>query len=250
MNQTIDFSSIIPKFDAILERGLCAGIGTPDGQVCIEAAICMAMGLPFGDDPTCVDPAVRVFKIALNDAAWSSPRARAKGLRDLGIAQIGSRDSVDGAEFSRRLAEGTIRILIPHLFISILAEYPDCLMAAERCAMEGTAAAALAAAEAAACATAAWAWEAARAAGAAAAAAEAVAAETTWAADGAAAGAATWAARAAGAAGAARAARAGAWEAAQAARDLYLNMSATIALGVLRELKSPGCEWLEWKGER
>src|SRR5882762_3359604 len=94
----IDFPATIAKFDKILERGLCTGVGTRDGQMCIEAAICAALDLPHGDDPQCVEPAVRAYKIALNDAPyWVSPASRAKGLRDLGIAQIGSRGVVDGA---------------------------------------------------------------------------------------------------------------------------------------------------------
>src|ERR1700721_260365 len=98
-------TEVIQKFDAILERGLCKGVGERDGQMCIEAAVCAAMDLPHGDEPTCVEPAVRKFKIGLNDSNWSSPAARAAGLRDLGIAQIGSLGVVNGAEFSKLLAE-------------------------------------------------------------------------------------------------------------------------------------------------
>src|SRR5258708_26571172 len=90
----IDFPAVIKKFDSILERGLCAGVGDRDGQMCVEAAICAALNLPHGDNPSCVASFVRDYKIALNDANWSSPQARAKGLRDLGIAQIGSKGIV------------------------------------------------------------------------------------------------------------------------------------------------------------
>ena len=73
----IDFPSVIKKFDAIVARGFCAGKGSPDGQMCVEAAITQAMGLPFSDEPSCVEPVIRTYKIILNDAKWSSPEARA-----------------------------------------------------------------------------------------------------------------------------------------------------------------------------
>src|SRR5262245_39885173 len=96
----IDFPTLIPKFDAILQRGLCQGVGERHGQMCIEAAICAALDLPHGDDPQCVEPAIRAYKIQLNDSHWSTSLARAAGLRDLGIAQIGSRGVINGVEFS------------------------------------------------------------------------------------------------------------------------------------------------------
>src|SRR5262249_38633420 len=109
----IDFQAIIPKFDVILSRGLSAGLGKRDGQMCIEAAICAALDLPHGDNPSCAEPAIRSYKIAINDAPWSSPEARAKRLRNIGIAQIGSAGVVDGTQFAKRLAEETIRRIIP-----------------------------------------------------------------------------------------------------------------------------------------
>jgi len=50
-----------------------------------------------------------MFKIRLNDARWSSPTARATGLRDLGIAQLGSLGVVKDTEFVKLMAEKTIR---------------------------------------------------------------------------------------------------------------------------------------------
>lgn len=129
----------VKKYDCILARGLSQGIGSPGAQMCIEAAICAALGLPHGDDPKCVANAVRSFKIGLNDAAWSSPAARAKGLRNLGLAQLGSLDVVKDKEFAQLLAEKFIRVLIPTLFREIFPENQKCLAALARCEAEGTA---------------------------------------------------------------------------------------------------------------
>ena len=212
-----NFSNLIPKFDDILSRGLCVGVGDRDGQMCIEAAICAAMDLPHGDEPDCVAKSVRSYKITLNDSSWSSAAARARGLRNLGIAQIGSRGVVDDQEFAKRLAEQTIRELIPTLFREVFPDRQECLDAADRCASEGTTSADSADSAAARAASAAWvAWAADRA--------DRAADRAAWAA-----GAAARAARAAGAA------------------DKYLLLSASLALEVLRELNSPGCEWLEWR---
>lgn len=185
----INFPSVITKFDTILQRGLCSGLGKPDGQMCIEAAICAALDLPHGDNPSCVEPAVRSFKIALNDSLWSSPQARAKGLRDLGIAQIGSKGVVDGKEFCSLLRKYTIQRLIPDLFrrcpIKVEPHRTNILEAAKVCEKTGGAAEAAGAA---------------------------------------------WVAGAAGAA---------------PEPDYFLLLCASIALDVLRELKSPGVVWLD-----
>jgi hypothetical protein len=209
----------ISKFDSILTRGLSTGLGQVGGQVCIEAAICETLGLGHSDDPKCVAPSVRAFKIKLNDSNWPSPAARAKGLRDLGIAQLGSLGVVDDIEFVKRLAEKTIRVLIPKLFRKVFANEPACLKAADECESTGTGRAAYAAERAAYAAYAAYAVDAV---------------------DVAAADVAGYAAYAAYAADAAYAAR----YAARAAGDEYLILSAQIALEVLRELKSPGVELL------
>jgi hypothetical protein len=261
---TINRNKFVAKFDEILARGLSSGMGKRDGQMCIEAAVCAALDLPHGDEPQCVAAAVRTFKIALNDSNWSSTQARAAGMRDLGIAQVGSLGVVDDNVFVQKIAEKTIRVLIPALFREVFPNNEACLAAAKRCEDEGTEEAARAAgaaawsawaaagAEAAAGAArdAAWAAGAAEAAAGAAeaardawSAAEAVA-RAAWAARDAA-----WAvARAAGAArDAAWAARAAAWTAraaAGAAGDKYLVLSAKLALEVLREMGSPGVGWL------
>jgi hypothetical protein len=247
----IDYVALVPKIDAILNRGLSKGLGVLGGQVCVEAAICEALGLPHGDDPGCVDDAVRAYKIYLNDSPWSSPQARAAGLRDLAIAQLGTRGAwaFEGHKFSALLAEKTVRVLIPALFREISTD-EKMRAGADRCENEGTpqaaAEAARAAAEAARAAARAAVWaveaaartaeaaatQAARATEAAARAAEA--AEAVWDAE-------TEAAQAArGAAQAARAAEA----AAGTGSDKYLLLSAKLALDTLRDMGAPGVKYL------
>jgi hypothetical protein len=229
----------IEKFDGILARGLSAGLGKQGSQVCIEAAVCEALGLPHGDDPGCVAASVRIFKIQLNDARWSSEKARAINLRDFGLAQLGSKEVVNDSEFMIRVAEKTIRILVPRIFKLVFPTNDACLIAAVRCAEEGTREAADAAADVAT---------------AVARAAKAAPFPASCAADAAADVAADAARAASYAANAARIASYAASYAANAARiasyaarvmaystpDEYLICSAKIGLDVLRELNSPG----------
>ena len=60
-----------------VDAGLVSGVGNPvPGQMCVEAAVCYALGQPHGDEPKCVGSAVRRFKIRLNDSCWPSDRER------------------------------------------------------------------------------------------------------------------------------------------------------------------------------
>lgn len=109
--------STIEKFDKILTRGLCCGLGHSEGQMCIEQAITVVLNLPFSDRPTkCVTDEIIDFKISLNDKGWSSPENRAKHLRNIGLAQIGSKGIVNGQEFLQKLQIKIIGRLIPDLF--------------------------------------------------------------------------------------------------------------------------------------
>lgn len=81
----------------VVDAGLSEGVGEPiPGQMCIEAAVNYAMGNPHGDDLSCVNYAVRSLKITLNDMEnvwddqYSGTQDRAKSLRRLAIAQLGS----------------------------------------------------------------------------------------------------------------------------------------------------------------
>jgi hypothetical protein len=110
---TID-TALVEKILGVIDVGLISGKGIPQpGRMCVEAAICFALGEPHGDEPSCVAPAVRRFKIALNDAAWSSDLARAKGLRRIAIAQLGSAGTVNEIRFAKVIIGQTIRRIVP-----------------------------------------------------------------------------------------------------------------------------------------
>ena len=91
------------KVKETVECGLSTGLGKQiPGEMCIEAAVCYAYGLPHGDNPPCVGKEIRNFKISLNDSKWSSNKTRAEGMIKLSIAQLNS-NVLDQLEFTRRL---------------------------------------------------------------------------------------------------------------------------------------------------
>ena len=97
---------------AVVSKGLSCGLGTPvPGSMCVEAAVCYAMNLPHGDEPTCVHADVRKFKIHLNDSSWSSNKARAEGMLRIAIAQLGS-ESIDIQIFKQELQRLTIKRIV------------------------------------------------------------------------------------------------------------------------------------------
>jgi hypothetical protein len=243
----------IQKFDEILSRGLCRGKGNQDGQMCIEAAITQVLDLPFSDQPYCVTKEIRDFKISLNDKKWSSPQARAEGLRNLGIAQIGSQGIVNGNDFLTLLQIKIIKILIPDIFRRIYKDNQIILNLVNICENEPTRKNCLSLSDAAddaataiAAGYAAIAADDATAAGYAgyAAIADSVATAAGYAAGYVAAVAADAAGYAADAADAAADAAAGYAAIANPTKDYYLILCANLALETLKELKSPGCEWL------
>jgi hypothetical protein len=253
---TVISKGIAQKVLETVDAGLCSGVGQPiPGQMCVEAAVCYAMGLPHGDDPSCVSRALRQLKITLNDAQWSSNEARAAGMRRLAVVQLGSAGVLDDKEFARRVAELAIRQSVPLALRAAASLQKDenhkgaLLDAALRCEREGTqeaARAARAAADAAA-------YAAARAAADAAAdAAARAAARAAYAAAYAAARAAARAAYAAADAAAyaaARAAARAAYAAADAAayaaaRDKALSDFAEGVVQILISMGAPGVEWL------
>ena len=107
---------IAAKVLRTVDAGLCSGKGEPiPGRMCVEAAVCYALGQPHGDDPECVGSAVRRYKIRLNDADWPSNTARATGMRKLAVAQLGS-DTIDQRAFAKIVVRETIRRILPITF--------------------------------------------------------------------------------------------------------------------------------------
>ncbi len=240
--------AVARKVLEVVDAGLVRGVGEPKpGQMCVEAAVCYALGLPHGDDPQCVSHALRSLKIALNDKAWSSDAARGQGLRRLALAQLGSRDHLDDVEFTKRVTTMTIRVLVPLALRVAADKHPDdkhkitMRAAADECERNPVKAAANAAANAADTAADAAAYTAAYAADTAANAADtaANAADAAAYAADAAANAAAYAA-----AYAANAAAYAAAYAAYAARDKVLDQFAEEVVQILIEMKAPGCQWL------
>ena len=141
----------------IIDAGLCGGLGkAAPGQMCIEAAVCYAFGEKHSDNPTCVaQPLIRIG-IRLNDSyLWRSAESRAAGLRRFGIAQLGTKGTLDEVEFAKRVAKLAITKSTSFALRAAAKvqtpEHAKALMeAADRCEKEGTAAAAYAAAYAAA----------------------------------------------------------------------------------------------------
>jgi hypothetical protein len=218
---------IAVKVRDTVDAGLVKGVGKPvPGQMCVEAAVCYALGLPHGDDPGCVLAPLRRLTIRLSDSSWSSNEARAQGLRRLALAQLGSKGVLDDREFVHRLAEMTIRTVVPVALRSAAKLDPrhraPLLAAAERCEREGTRESAQAARFA----------------------AEAAYADA-YAAASAAAYAAAYAASDADAYAAADAAAADA-----RTRDRVLADYAESVVQILIAMQAPGCQWLDLAPEQ
>jgi hypothetical protein len=235
---------IATKVRDLVDAGLVAGVGVPEpGKMCVEAAVCFALGLPHGDDPKCVAQPLRRLKMRLNDSAWSSNQARAKGLRRLAVAQLGSIGALDENAFVGRLCEMTIRKALPiglRAVAKLNRKHAKAMEAAAvRCEHEGTREAAQNSERVARAAAAAAAYAADYASRAADYAA-AYAAAPAYAADYAA-SAAAYAATAASAAAADYSSAA----AAAAARDRVLAQYAEWVIEILIELQAPGCDYLD-----
>lgn len=193
-----------------VDAGLVKGVGVQvPGQMCVEAAVCYAMGLPHSDEPPCVAPAIRQLKIQLNDSSWSSDKVRGAGMRRLALAQLGSAGVVDEVDFVRRVVEMTIRRFIPIALRAAASVHPiaEHKAALEKASVQCEQAMTLKDCEAAG-------------------------------------RAASWAGEAAGRA-AGRAARDAGEAAGWAAQDKLLSDFAEGVVQVLIEMKAPGCQWLD-----
>jgi hypothetical protein len=110
MNITIT-EEVASRVLATVDAGLCSGLGVREpGKMCVEAAVCLALGLPHGYDPG----PLRSLKVQLNDSCWPSPQERAKGLRRLALAQLGSAGELDELEFADRVTKMALRKYISY----------------------------------------------------------------------------------------------------------------------------------------
>lgn len=102
----------------IVDQGLCSGVGEQKpGKMCVEAAVCFAMGEPHSDQPTCVFYSVRDCKIELNDnLPWKSNSERAEGLRKISVLQLGSNAMKDRGNFQREYRLRAWKNLLPFIF--------------------------------------------------------------------------------------------------------------------------------------
>lgn len=96
---------IASKVLKVVNKGLCLGLGQAvPGAMCVEAAVCYAYGLPHSDKPPCVDEDLINFKIKLNDTSgWASDKSRAKGLRRIAIAQLGTNKKFNSDKFMEKV---------------------------------------------------------------------------------------------------------------------------------------------------
>ena len=117
---------LVRKLLATVDVGLVRGLGSPEpGKMCVEAAISFALGEKHSDGPSCVDSVVRAGKVVLNDCAWSSNMARARGMRKVAIAQLGSKDTINYLKYARLLAQYTLAEIVPLVakYTTLSAEY-------------------------------------------------------------------------------------------------------------------------------
>lgn len=101
----------------VVDAGLSIGRGRSEpGHMCVEAAVCFALGLPHSDKPPCVAAVVRDIKVHINDCGgWESGSRRAAGLRRLAIAQLGSVD-IDIKAFIKMFNAMLVQEIIPMSF--------------------------------------------------------------------------------------------------------------------------------------
>ena len=117
--------TVVRKVLNTVDAGLCSGLGQPvPGKMCIEAVWAFVNGEPLNDEASCKHDAVRKFDITLNDSRWSTNDARAKGMRRLSIAGLGSTE-IDGGKFAELVAIGTVQRIVPIALRAAASTYPE-----------------------------------------------------------------------------------------------------------------------------
>lgn len=108
-------AAIASKIIEVVNKGLVGGmIGDPvPGKMCVEAAVCYAMGEPHTEEPRCVDLVIRHIKIALNDMDWRTNLSRAYGLQRVAVAQLGTANLKGVGSFKDSLVQKIAGELLP-----------------------------------------------------------------------------------------------------------------------------------------
>lgn len=102
----INFKAGIKRLLKLIDAGLQDGAGEGDspGMFCVQQAVNYTYLKNKNDQPfQCVHSELINLGISLNDAyGWSSDKARAKGLREFAVAELGS-NTVNCTGFSNKL---------------------------------------------------------------------------------------------------------------------------------------------------
>jgi hypothetical protein len=108
------------KVLSVVDKGLVGGMGKPiPGMMCVEAAVSYAFGEDHSDEPTCVHNDLRNIKIELNDVwGWKNKKDRARGMRRLAIAQLGSVSNFNWTRFWDDVGG----LLFPHIKKRLIAD--------------------------------------------------------------------------------------------------------------------------------
>jgi hypothetical protein len=148
------------KVLAIIDKELSEPLFQPRiAFVSVEGPLCDVLSRPrpspSSDGLGWASPALRILTGCLHECRWTSSKARAEGLRRLALAQLGSH-ALDDREFARRVAEMTIRTVLPRALRAVaaalelepkkgakkearrVAKRDALLAAAERCKREGS----------------------------------------------------------------------------------------------------------------
>ncbi len=121
------------KLTEIINQGLVSGLGEAEpGKLCVEAAICLALGEPHSDKPSCVHMADRRLGMKINDSFKGTDAERAELLLPIALASLGTAGK-DRAQWVKYIVEHTIRRVVP-----IALRKAGLTYQADRCEREGT----------------------------------------------------------------------------------------------------------------
>lgn len=114
--------SLAKKVKNVVSKGLTSGVGErKPGSMCVEAAVCYAIGQEHGDQPICVDEKIIQAKIKLNDNFRGTKKQRAHALRRVAIAQLGTRGKFDKGSVEA-IIDGLVLAFVTSSIASKIAE--------------------------------------------------------------------------------------------------------------------------------